>query len=266
MPFEQDSTSECAESPGSRFQAARQSQGASLAQMSAVTRIQENYLQALEEDRFDRLPPQVFAKGFVRSYARSLNLDEDHCARLFSECSMSFYKKIKDQPMAFPRLKDSPDGKANRYMVVFFLGVIVLGVLVLLREPSPSNPENVRNAVDLETAVPATSVELAPVPSSPPSESVVSDSPPLSSAAGLEDAPLVLELQASEVTWVVVRSDDGEGREAILQPGERTQWRAHDRFLLTLGNAGGVEVTLNGRRQGPFGEAGTVVRDVELRL
>lgn len=75
----------------------------------------------------------------------------------------------------------------------------------------------------------------------------------------------MLELEALEITWVVVRSDDREPHEALLQPGERALWRAHDRFLLTLGNAGGVKVTLNGQPRGPFGKPGTVIRDLEVK-
>ena len=75
----------------------------------------------------------------------------------------------------------------------------------------------------------------------------------------------MLELEALEITWVVVGSDDREPHEALLQPGERALWRAHDRFLLTLGNAGGVKVTLNGEPRGPFGKHGTVIRDLEVK-
>lgn len=101
--------------------------------------------------------------------------------------------------------------------------------------------------------------DAASTPSLPPPASI--SSPAMRS----EDGPLVLELRTLEMTWIVIRSDENEPREALLQPGEIVQWRANERFLLTLGNAGGVEVRLNGQLQGPFGETGVVVRDVELR-
>ena len=67
------------------------------------------------------------------------------------------------------------------------------------------------------------------------------------------------------MTWVVVRSDENEPREALLQAGEIVRWQANERFLLTLGNAGGVEIRLNGQLRGPFGGSGIVVRNLELR-
>ena len=88
---------------------------------------------------------------------------------------------------------------------------------------------------------------------------------PFEPESGEHNGPLRLELEAVEITWVVVRADDREPYEALLQPGAHALWRAHDRFLLTLGNAGGVKVTLNGEPRGPFGEHGTVVRHLELK-
>jgi cytoskeleton protein RodZ len=68
-----------------------------------------------------------------------------------------------------------------------------------------------------------------------------------------------------ELTWVVVQVDGGSPREALLRPGERVRWKGSDRFTLTLGNAGGVRVELNGKVQGPFGPTGKVARDIVLR-
>lgn len=54
----------------------RQKQRVTLAQLSQVTRIKIEYLQALEKNQFDKLPTSVFVKGFIKSYARVLNLDQ----------------------------------------------------------------------------------------------------------------------------------------------------------------------------------------------
>jgi hypothetical protein len=79
------------------------------------------------------------------------------------------------------------------------------------------------------------------------------------------DEPLVLDLEATELSWVVVQIDAGNHQEALLRPGERAQWKAQDQFTVTLGNAGGVRAELNGKPQRPFGPSGKVVRDVVLK-
>ena len=84
------------DSLGNRFRTARESQGLTLEQMTSRTRIQKVHLKALEETSFEQLPERVFTKGFVRAYARSLDLDEEECLRLFAECSASFYQEEKE--------------------------------------------------------------------------------------------------------------------------------------------------------------------------
>lgn len=79
------------------------------------------------------------------------------------------------------------------------------------------------------------------------------------------DGAMVLAIEALELTWVVVQVDGGSPEEALMRPGERVQWKASDRFTLTLGNAGGVRVELNGKEQGPFGNSGKVARDIVLK-
>jgi hypothetical protein len=64
---------------------------------------------------------------------------------------------------------------------------------------------------------------------------------------------------------VVVQSDDQPPHEALLQPGQRSTWKAKKQYLLTLGNAAGVVIRLNGESQGPFGKPGQVVRDILLK-
>lgn len=51
--------------------------GVSLEEISSATRISTRFLEALESEQWDRLPGGVFNRGFIRSVARFLGLDED---------------------------------------------------------------------------------------------------------------------------------------------------------------------------------------------
>lgn len=61
---------------GETLRAAREAQGRSLEQLSTATRISPRMLEALEADSLDKLGTPVYAKGFVRTVARELHLDE----------------------------------------------------------------------------------------------------------------------------------------------------------------------------------------------
>jgi cytoskeletal protein RodZ len=63
-------------SVGSLLRQTREDLGLTLRDLAAVTKIQSSMLQCLEEDRFEEFPAEVFCRGFLKSYARELHLDE----------------------------------------------------------------------------------------------------------------------------------------------------------------------------------------------
>jgi hypothetical protein len=67
-----------------------------------------------------------------------------------------------------------------------------------------------------------------------------------------------------EPTWIRVQIDEARPTEELLSPGTTRQWTADRRFLLTVGNAGGVELELNGKVLPSLGARGAVVRQLSL--
>ncbi len=55
----------------------------SLAEVSKATRIQVKYLEYLEDGQYEKLPADVYVRGFLRSYARYLNIDEQAFIKLY---------------------------------------------------------------------------------------------------------------------------------------------------------------------------------------
>jgi transcriptional regulator with XRE-family HTH domain len=68
---------------GKSLKQARKEQGLSLKEMKRKTNIQIDYLQWLEAERYDLLPSPFYARGFLRSYAKSLKLDSDYLLDLY---------------------------------------------------------------------------------------------------------------------------------------------------------------------------------------
>jgi cytoskeleton protein RodZ len=61
------------------------------------------------------------------------------------------------------------------------------------------------------------------------------------------------------MTWLRIQSDDQPDVEALLQPMQTASWTARRQFKITVGNAGGVEISFNGKPLGTLGASGQVV-------
>ena len=292
------------ESVGEFFKQVRETKGLTIDEVASKTRIRTDFLKALEDGNFAILPDQVFAKGFVRTYARSLGLDEEDAMHRFTQSAGAFYDKQEERErLRLRQAEDERRRKANRKTLVLALGVALLVMILLLsREqstllfskgttvpppivattPGPDTTvalENAREEVK-EAANPqatpdippiAEELEVSEIPEEPADESATET---LTAPASLPSSsltevvmgkPLVLDLEALELTWVVVQIDGGSPHEALLRAGERVTWQGSEQFTLTLGNAGGVKVELNGEPKGPFGPSGSVAREIVIK-
>lgn len=299
---------------GGFLQQARQKKRLSLEEVASQTRIQQKYLEALESEDFGNLPGKVFAKGFVRSYAKAIGLDEEEALQRFLDISKNFYEQNQlEQQHHHTTVQAEHRGKFNRNLVLVLFVVLGIGLFYFLPSqqqssetedtpdlPSPQDrledqpssttglptPSPVPLKVDPSLAtpspdtVPEPSPALSPETDAPLILQTIPEEPPIqtsplsparnpapdeSSQGSPQPGSYLLEIEATQLTWVVVRSDNQPSNEALLQPGQRITWKASKQFLLTLGNAAGVVIRLNGETQGPFGKPGQVVRDILIK-
>jgi transcriptional regulator with XRE-family HTH domain len=255
------------DSLGEYLQQAREAKGLTLEEVASRTRILPQYLKAVEENNYTRLPDEVFAKGFVRSYARLLGMDEDAVIRKFNESGGQFYaKRAERETLKLKQQEEERRKKVNRNIVTSMVGAALVILFVLMgRDREAPEPMPAREAVvPVRVEPPAPPAADAPLPSVPgPVEVERNFSGTLPLEGVVPEAPqLVLDLEAVERCWVLVKADHAPVQEVMLHPGERVRWRAQERFTLTLGNAGGVRVSFNGNPQGPYGTSGQVVKGI----
>ena len=67
----------------------RAQRGLSLEDVAKVTKIQPRILAKLEAGKLDGLPAEVFVRGFVRSFAKCIGLDEAEALRRYTQCGSS---------------------------------------------------------------------------------------------------------------------------------------------------------------------------------
>jgi hypothetical protein len=138
------------------------------------------------------------------------------------------------------------------------LVVVVLGgacVLLLAGRPPGAVADREAGTATAGSRPPALAAPAAPAPPA------VTPAP---AGGGADPAERVLLVRAIETTWVRVRPDGAAPTEETLQPGTMREWRSAGRFHVTLGNAGGVELQLDGQALPALGARGQVVRDATV--
>ena len=304
---------------GELLRRTREQYGASIEQIGTALRIRPVFLQAIEENHYDRLPGLVYAVGFVRTYADYLGLDGTVIAQRFKSESAGLESKADLAfPMPLPE-RGMPGGAlllvalivaACAYAVWYYRAagdrVRTAGVaevpaqLIPLPPPTPA-PEHGPDAapageaspmasgspppasIEVATTTPVTAGPAEPVGAQPimrpapagagaPPVAVQSEparlpaipEPPAAAPAldtprvyGITNGPVRIVIKATADSWIQVR-DPSQTVVAmrILKPGE--SYRVPDRPGLTLatGNAGALDVTVDGRPVAPLGPVG----------
>jgi cytoskeletal protein RodZ len=243
---------------GIRLREIRQAKGVSLDDIARSTRVGRRHLEALETDTWGELPAPVFVKGFIRAYCEFLDASPDEALELYREASGEPVKPERVQPAVHA----PPSRRAGPLMVSLVLFIALGASLFALRIGLKSSPRpgaavsgpalgdagSVASPAPIPvTTVPAVPVQPAPVPAGEP-----------------KPAGQRLLIRAVEPTWIRVQVDEGQVAEELLQAGAVREWTAARRFVLTVGNAGGLEVDLNGRRIPALGARGAVIQRLVL--
>ena len=79
---------------GPSLREARIRSGIGLDRVEAATRIRIRYLEAIEDDRWDELPAEAYAKGFLRTYASYLDLDPQQYLAAFRDNRREIEERI----------------------------------------------------------------------------------------------------------------------------------------------------------------------------
>src|SRR5260370_6384297 len=124
---------------GERLRREREMRGITLDEISESTKISRRHLESLEREDFDSLPGGIFNKGFVRSYARFLGLDEDQAGADYSAAN----NEQPSPPDQFPlEVHPKPNRQLNpqRSPLPMILAILAL-VVVLADLFAPHRPD-----------------------------------------------------------------------------------------------------------------------------
>lgn len=260
---------------GERLRNAREAKRFSLADAERLTKIRARYLQALEEEQFDRLPGWIYAKGFLRAYATALGLDPDE---LMEAYPLAFegpsHPIFGVHPGEVPIRPMAPPSRLRR--IVSYTAVIVvlaLGFLGFVLYQQLQQFEASKHLAPPRAGTPPAGTQTptestpAPEPISPPltgpepppghaTSAPVPELLPLPEPAApvMPTAPaqpaaneVTVELRASGTSWLRIIADGTRVFEGFVRDGEVRTWRARGRLTVRVGNITAVALTVNGQ-------------------
>jgi cytoskeletal protein RodZ len=262
---------------GENLKREREMRGVTLDEITAGTRIAKRFLQAIENEQWDKLPGGVFNRGFVRATARYLGLDEE---KIVAEYVLA----VGDRP-SVPVWTGSPPLVAPEqpWLAWMIAAVVVLVLLAggwfgvrhflqqraakraeqaagLSAASSPATPDGPQETSG--DAVPANSVTTEPVAATAPSGGSPEAAPPAPDAPPISPATdqIELKIETDKKTKVIVVADKDVVYDGTMKAGENHFFSAADHFQVSAKDAGVVHLALNGKTLSPMGNAGQAAK------
>jgi cytoskeletal protein RodZ len=143
------------ESLGSYLRYERELRQISLEEIAQTTRIPLRMLQHIEDDHLDELPGEVFVRGFLKSYARSVGLDVDEVLARYGE------RREEDEAAPAPITAITPPERGRRFGIAIALVILLilftLALSIVLRPRQRDTPIELSDATERvdEPAAPA---------------------------------------------------------------------------------------------------------------
>jgi cytoskeleton protein RodZ len=244
---------------GSYLREVRESRGINLDEAADVTRISKNYLIAIEEERFDKLPGPVYVKGFLRVYAGFLGLSGDETVARYTESLAS----QQSAPSAeSTEVETTPEGRSLFSRPLLWLTPLLAAILLwfFFNPGQEKGMDKSTEAPDLKqnSAVPVMPRRSSAVDGVTTKRDLTKGGQGESAAPTppLKRSGIILKLKVNQDCWLNITIDDAASQQYDLKAGDLIEWKGEKTFALDIGNAGGIEAEFNGKPLESFGGPG----------
>jgi cytoskeletal protein RodZ len=282
------------------LKATREALGLSLADVFQRTRISVAYLRAIENNDFHLLPVPVYAKNFIKIYARVLGIDSRPMLINYEDYLHSRKGSPEGISKGNPLFRRIASPKI--YLGITFVLIVISVVAWLISKQYQSSSDLLNSTKRIAVAVPENKEQIVnyPVNVAAPINQQTKDSTnrtlneinkqsqvkaqsisakmennavkpskeqvslPVKNAQTVvnsEEASLLI-ISAIEETWIRIKADKNPSFQILLKPGEKFERKAVS-FYLDIGNAGGIKIQFKDTNIENLGKSGQVTH---LRL
>jgi len=215
---------------GEHLKREREMRGVSLEEISAATRISTRFLEALENDHWDQLPGGVFNRGFIRSVARFLGLDEDN---LVAEYALETKNRVDAGVIPDPPLETHRNWGPAIVAFGVLAAVVAGGWLLYVHYGS-----QIAARLHIKHTASASST-VVPAAASPPAS-----------------AALELKIEPGKSMDLKVVADGRAVYDGQVESGKEMRFVAKDSLEISAADSGSLLLELNGQQLPPIGLSG----------
>lgn len=230
---------------GSMVTKARMDAGLTIDDLAAVTNLRASALREIEKDNFSPCGGETYARGHLRNIAAIVNIDPQIFLTAFEDEQMRVDRSIRDhlKDSSVIRADNEPRKISWKILIAISLVtmlVIAFGQIVVSSNSTPDIPLAVQ-----ESAAPTQSPEV-----SAPSEEI------MSTGQGVK----VVITATRATSWLFVSDSNGTTLfSGQISTGGSRSFSSSEQLNLRIGNAGGVDLVVNGKKLEPLGINGQVV-------
>ncbi|MGW3987010.1 helix-turn-helix domain-containing protein [Streptomyces sp. NPDC004830] len=260
-PFEDDSVAadheEARPSIGHALRQARIAAGLTVDDVSSATRVRMNIVHAIEADDFSPCGGDVYARGHIRTLARAVHLDpepllarygEDHGGRPAPTPAAPLFEAERIRPE-----RRGPNWTAA--MVAAIVAVIgFVGFTMFQGGDDGGSEANVaEGSTPSDSASPTTKTKKPADPKPAPSDSAI--------AAAPQDKVTVRVAAADGRSWIAAKDHNGRMLfDGVLKQGDTKTFQDSTKVHLVLGDAGAIDLFVNGKKIEEDFQPGSVER------
>jgi cytoskeleton protein RodZ len=231
---------------GSMISKARIDARLSIEDLSASTNIRPQLLRDIESNNFLTCGGDTYARGHIRNIAQRLGVDPQIFLTIFEDEQMHVDRSMQDMLVETNAMRQPEEARKISWKVLATLSIGSLGIaglvqIIVSNTSSPSVP------------APITSVSASPNASAEPTPS---DEPTVSTGTGVE----VVITASRAKSWLFV--SDASGRTLFsgqISAGATKTFSSDASLNFKIGNAGGVDLVVNGKKIDSIGGDGEVV-------
>ena len=236
---------------GSSITQARKSAGLSIEDLSASTNIRTALLKEIESNNFANCGGETYARGHIRNIAMKLGVDPLIFIAAFEDEQMHTDRSMKELLVENSVMRQPEEARKVSWKVLATISVSSLFIaglaqIIISNTATVEIPEPIASITATESATPSPEA----------TEATPTEQATVSTGEGVE---LVVSASRAK-SWLFV--SDATGRTLFsgqMSRGSSKTFRTDVSLNVKIGNAGGVDLTVNGKKVDSIGVDGEVV-------